>query len=663
MPDHPLVAQTLRRLPARGDGRRRLAARCCAGIEAGDDRGGRARPAGALAARGRGAERAALRVPRRRAARGAPHAGGADPALCRPGQRRRSRPARPRRDRQRARGGLAAARATPTRCTRRWCALGVVTDGRGGGDRKAGQRWLEQLARRPARATRLRVATQRARAELVGRGRTAAAAARCCYPDAAIDPVIAAADGMRRRWPRWTRDEALRELLRARLGGLGPARADDLAAAARACRAPTSSVALARAAGAKATCCKAASRRGHAEGTTSGASGICWRASTATRSSACGARSSRSSRATSCASCSTGSTSAPASRVSGPDALAGVLGAARRLRGAGGAWEAEMLPARVERLSTRLARRPVHRRPHAVDAAAPRRAADGRAAAPRRCARRRSLLLPRRRAALWTRLAPPPATTTPASARARAASPTTCAAHGASFFDEIADGARLLRSRARGRARRAGRRAAACNCDSFAGLRALLVPAAKRARRSARRRRGAALFGIEDAGRWALVRHAEPVERRRRRASKPPRRAGRSPRRSSTSRASCCAATASSAGACSSARPAWLPPWRDLVRVYRRLEARGEIRGGRFIAGLSGEQFALPEAIALMREVRRRPLDGALVCLAAADPAEPARHRAAGPEGAARGRRARALSRRRAGREPGRRAGRMARAG
>ena len=41
----------------------------------------------------------------------------------------------------------------------------------------------------------------------------------------------------------------------------------------------------------------------------------------------------------------------------------------------------------------------------------------------------------------------------------------------------------------------------------------------------------------------------------------------------------------------------WLPPWRDLLRVYRRLEARGEIRGGRFVAGFSGEQFALPEAI------------------------------------------------------------------
>jgi ATP-dependent Lhr-like helicase len=66
---------------------------------------------------------------------------------------------------------------------------------------------------------------------------------------------------------------------------------------------------------------------------------------------------------------------------------------------------------------------------------------------------------------------------------------------------------------------------------------------------------------------------------------------------------------------------AWLPPWRELVRVYRRLEARGEIRGGRFIAGVSGEQFALPDAVAAMRRVRREPLDGRMVVLAAADPA------------------------------------------
>jgi ATP-dependent Lhr-like helicase len=65
---------------------------------------------------------------------------------------------------------------------------------------------------------------------------------------------------------------------------------------------------------------------------------------------------------------------------------------------------------------------------------------------------------------------------------------------------------------------------------------------------------------------------------------------------------------------------AWLPAWRELLPVYHRLEARGEIRGGRFVAGLSGEQFALPEAIPLLREMRRRPHDGAMVCISAVDP-------------------------------------------
>lgn len=61
-------------------------------------------------------------------------------------------------------------------------------------------------------------------------------------------------------------------------------------------------------------------------------------------------------------------------------------------------------------------------------------------------------------------------------------------------------------------------------------------------------------------------------------------------------------------------------PWRELARVYRRLEARGEIRGGRFVHGMSGEQFALPEAVERMREVRRETPDGKLIVLSAADP-------------------------------------------
>ena len=61
-------------------------------------------------------------------------------------------------------------------------------------------------------------------------------------------------------------------------------------------------------------------------------------------------------------------------------------------------------------------------------------------------------------------------------------------------------------------------------------------------------------------------------------------------------------------------------PWRELAHIYRRLEARGEIRGGRFVNGMSGEQFALPEAVERMREIRRGTPDGALIVLSAADP-------------------------------------------
>jgi ATP-dependent Lhr-like helicase len=68
------------------------------------------------------------------------------------------------------------------------------------------------------------------------------------------------------------------------------------------------------------------------------------------------------------------------------------------------------------------------------------------------------------------------------------------------------------------------------------------------------------------------------------------------------------------------AREALAPAWRDLLVVLRRLEARGEVRGGRFVGGFVGEQFALPEAVELLRSVRRSDKDGEELQLAAADP-------------------------------------------
>ncbi len=62
------------------------------------------------------------------------------------------------------------------------------------------------------------------------------------------------------------------------------------------------------------------------------------------------------------------------------------------------------------------------------------------------------------------------------------------------------------------------------------------------------------------------------------------------------------------------------PPWRDLVRTYRRMEARGEIRGGRFLAGVGGEQFAVPDAVDVARAVRRTRPTGQRLEIAAVDP-------------------------------------------
>src|SRR5438067_2909456 len=121
-----------------------------------------------------------------------------------------------------------------------------------------------------------------------------------------------------------------------------------------------------------------------------------------------------------------------------------------------------------------------------------------------------------------------------------------------------------------------------------------------------RPRRRRAVFGMEDAGRWALARRSrtppdatEAVEHLARTLL---RRYGVVFWRLLEREA------------------AWLPPWRDLLRVYRRLEARGEIRGGRFVAGFAGEQYALPDAIGMLREVRRKPASGEWISLSGADP-------------------------------------------
>src|SRR5205823_506731 len=208
-------------------------------------------------------------------------------------------------------------------------------------------------------------------------------------------------------------------------------------------------------------------------------------------------------------------------------------------------------------------------------------------------------LLARRHGPLWAALSPLP-DPAQASAKARLVADF-IRDNGASFFDELAEGTRLLRPQVEAALAELVA-LGAVNSDSFAGLRALLMPAEKRRKRGRR-----ALFGMEDSGRWALA-------RRPRAAVQDPGEAVEHLARSLLRRYGVVFWRLLEREA------AWLPPWRDLLRVYRRLEARGEIRGGRFVAGFAGEQYALPDAIGMLREVRRKPASGEWISLSGADP-------------------------------------------
>jgi len=289
-------------------------------------------------------------------------------------------------------------------------------------------------------------------------------------------------------------------------------------------------------------------------------------------------------------------------RMEGPDAVEILVRQLEGFEAPAGAWETEILPARLadyepswlddQCLSGRIlwARlRPRNTRPNGSE----------RTATPVRTTP--VTFLARRHALLWAALSATP-DAVPRSSKAQAVADF-IRQYGASFFDEMVEGTGLLRPQVE-EALAELVASGLVNSDSFAGLRALLVPAD---RRTGRRGRRTALFRMEDAGRWALARRAPPQ-----------------PQTAAAAVEHVARALLLRYGVVFwrllEREAPWLPPWRDLLRVYRRLEARGEIRGGRFVAGFSGEQFALPDAIGMLRETRREPASGDWISLSGADP-------------------------------------------
>ena len=294
------------------------------------------------------------------------------------------------------------------------------------------------------------------------------------------------------------------------------------------------------------------------------------------------------------------------SRMQGPDAVAALLTQLEGFEAPASAWEGDILPARITQYD-----------PHWLDehCRAGRfvwvRLASRRAAAERRAGPVRSApitLLARRNVKAWSALTAPPDPVV--LAHRPQAVLDFIREQGASFFDDIADGVRLLPVEVE-EALADLVASGLVNSDSFGGLRALLVPGGRRTRQGSTLRRGRrlALFGMADAGRWAAVRRDADTARRRAADDDVEHIVRTLLRRWGVIFWKLLAREAD-----------WLPAWRDILLCCRRLEARGEIRGGRFVAGFAGEQYASPEAVALLREVRRRPAAQRYVVVSGADP-------------------------------------------
>ncbi|MBL6752226.1 MAG: DEAD/DEAH box helicase [Nevskia sp.] len=283
----------------------------------------------------------------------------------------------------------------------------------------------------------------------------------------------------------------------------------------------------------------------------------------------------------------------------------GLAMALRQLEGcdvAAGAWEEDLLPGRVQHylpaMLDRLcaAGRVVWYRPPGRSGEEARRKTGPVRGTP-------VVLCERRNLAYWQETFGAPGDAPALSPKAQAVLEA-LRSLGASFFGDLTQETGLIRAeleQALGELVANG----IVHCDSFAGLRGLVMPAEKRNRLRRRLHRSEA--SVDDAGRWSLA---------------------RAPRRGETAGALAAPHVEHIARVLLRRygvvfrklleREDGLPPWRDLYYVYRRLEARGEVRGGRFVSGFSGEQFALPDAAAALRKAAGADTERVSIC--AADP-------------------------------------------
>ena len=295
----------------------------------------------------------------------------------------------------------------------------------------------------------------------------------------------------------------------------------------------------------------------------------------------------------------------PEHRLQGPSGLAEALEGLQGWEVPAGAWESQVLPARSERYNPAWLDQLCLSGEVVWGRLFPQPSSNGRRAGPTRSSP--IAILFRDRLPQWLTVASAASNGAPRLGELARQVLGLLEQRGASFQRELAPATRRLPSeveKALGELVAAG----LVTGDGFGGLRGLLAPSRSAHHQRARRWIGPfqAVAPPQVSGRWSLFRQNDGQDRDGTDtveflARQLLRRYGVVFHRLTL-------------------RETGLPPWRDLLRAYRRLEARGEIRGGRFVAGFSGEQYALPQAVERLRAVRRRPPEGRLVAVSAADP-------------------------------------------
>ena len=301
---------------------------------------------------------------------------------------------------------------------------------------------------------------------------------------------------------------------------------------------------------------------------------------------------------------------APDHQMEGPESLKAIIEQLEGVEAPAAAWEGELLPARMVEYDPAwldalcLSGEVVWARLTPLTRSASDNGERSRGSGPVR--NTPIALLRRKNFSLWSSVFPQPAPTTTSEF-----STTTqtvydyLQARGASFFTDIVENTELLRSQVEEALADLVANGVVVS-DSFAGLRALLTPGSRKTQAASRRKHRTPVYEMASAGRWSILhRNAQPNLKDE----------------SLTEEVAW--ALLKRYGVVFKRlleREGMALPWRVLLRFYHRLEARGEIRGGRFVAGISGEQFALPEAIGMLRAIRRAGAQESLISVSAADP-------------------------------------------